>query len=618
MRSAWLLCLLFLVAGVASTRATSASPIPPLFPAQDAPGDPTEDASETDASDDEWDVDSPPWETFEQTLDTDEGTWINLDVSPEGSHVVFDLLGDLYEIPITGGDATALTSGMAWDMQPRYSPDGASIAFTSDRTGKGGKSGDNLWIVDRDGGNPRQVTAESFRLVTAPAWTPDGESLVGRKHFTSRRSLGAGEMWLYHKSGVAGGFTAGVQLTEKPNDQKDVNEPIFDPTGRYLYYSMDSTQGSTFQYNKDSNGQIYTIHRLDLEKQETETYISGPGGACRPTPSPDGESVAFVRRIGPSTGLHLFDNESGAVRLLYDGLERDNQEAWAIHGVYPSFAWTPDGGSIVFWAGGKIRRIDVESREVTTIPFRVRDTRAVTKAVRFPIEVAPDEFDVHLTQGAQVSPSGDRVVYQALGHLYVKALPDGEPRRLTAQDEHFEFYPSFSRDGRHVVYVTWHDEKLGTVRAVSADGGEGRGIVEAPGHYVEPAFSPDGSRIVYRKVGGGYLTTPLWSRETGIYCVPAAGGEPKLVTRSGARPRFGVGNDRVFLERTRFDPNADNRELYSVDLNGNEELDRNLVGIPTEPFGFSRNARGSFGPPDYADMQFEVAGEPVTLDIELH
>ncbi|MGB1817811.1 MAG: TolB family protein, partial [Rubripirellula sp.] len=359
--------------------------------------------------------------------------------------------------------------GVAWDMQPVYSPDGLEVAFTSDRTGADKKAGDNLWILPLGGAEPKQVTKESYRLLNGASWSPDGKYLVGRKHFTSRRSLGAGEMWMYHRDSIELNSTAGVPLTTRVSDQKDVNEPVFSPDGRYLYYSQDVTPGSDFEYDKDSIKGIYAIKRLDLEKGETETLLRGAGGACRPTPSPDGQQLAFVRRVGAKTALHLFDLKSGAVRLVYDLLERDMQEAWAIHGVYPHFAWMPDGKSIVAWAKGKIRRIDLDDGTAEIIPFHIKDKRAIKPAVRFAQKVGGESFDVKMLRWVSVSPTGDRVVYQALGHIYIRELPDGEPKRLTSQETHFEFCPSFSRDGKYVVYTTWNDATLGSVRIASVD-----------------------------------------------------------------------------------------------------------------------------------------------------
>ncbi|MEE8573743.1 MAG: amidohydrolase, partial [Gemmatimonadota bacterium] len=215
---------------------------------------------ETDADDAVWDVTDPPGPRLEISIDTDEGTWMSVDVSPDGREVVFNLLGDLYVIPIEGGEARVLTSGFGWDMQPRYSPDGRFIAFTSDRAG-----GDNIWIMVRDGSDPKQLTEESFRLLNSPAWTPDSEFIAARKHFTATRSLGAGEIWLYHRTGGDG-----LQMTERPNEQKDVGEPAFSADGKYLYYSRDATPGETFQYDKDSNVGIYRIYRVDRETGEIE------------------------------------------------------------------------------------------------------------------------------------------------------------------------------------------------------------------------------------------------------------------------------------------------------------------------------------------------------------
>jgi imidazolonepropionase-like amidohydrolase/Tol biopolymer transport system component len=512
----------------------------------------------SEKKEDKWDVNNPPGPSTEVPIDVTEGTWLSLDVSPDGKEVAFDLLGDLYTVPITGGEAKALTHDVAWQMQPRYSPDGKTIAFTSDQGG-----GDNLWIMNRDGSNPRAVSKESFRLLNSPAWSPDGEYIVGRKHFTAQRSLGAGEIWLYHRTGGDG-----LQLTKKLNDQKDAGEPAFSPDGRYLYYSQDTTPGKVFEYNKDSNGQIFVIQRLDRKTGKTQAYVTGPGGAVRPTPSPDGKTLAFIRRVRGKSVLHLMDLRSGETWPIFDGLDRDMQETWSIHGVYPSMAWTPDAKSIVFWAGGKIQRLDVASRKVADIPFHVHTTRRVSQAVRFPVDVAPKKFETKMLRWVNVAPKGDRVVYQALGHLWIRDLPNGTPRRLTRQNDHWEIFPAFSRDGRQVVYATWDDDKLGSVRVVPAAGGEGRVVVKQPGQYVEPVFTPDGKQIVFRKIEGGFIRTAAWSAEPGIYRVPATGGDPLLITEEGEQPHFGAESDRLYLLRQADEGKS---QLVSLGLDGKDE-----------------------------------------------
>jgi len=505
---------------------------------------------------------------------------MSLDVSPEGNEVVFDLLGDIYRLPIAGGEAVALTEGVPWDMQPRYSPHGRSIAFTSDRGG-----GDNIWIINRDGTEPRQITKEDFHLLNCPVWTPDSRYIAARKHFTSKRSLGAGEIWLYH---IAGG--EGVQMTQRPNDQKDLGEPAFSPDGRFLYFSQDVTPGKTFEYNKDSNTEIYVIKRLDRQSGDIESFITGPGGSVRPTPSPDGRYLAFIRRVRFKTCLFLHEIESGAQWPIYDDLERDMQETWAIHGVYPGIAWTPDSKSLVFWARGKIHRLDVQTHKVLPIPFKVKTTRRISKALRFPVEIAPPQFKVRMLRWVQVSPDGNQVVFQALGHIYIRDLPDGKPRRLTRQNDHFEFYPSWSRDGKWIVYTTWNDEKLGTVRMVSSQGGEeGKTITSQPGHYVEPVFSPEGEKIVYGKIGADRLRTDTWTHEQGVYWVPIDGGEPQLITKKGSQPQFGAEVNRVYLLDVEPGDPDDRRALVSIELDGSDRrthfISKNAVEFCVSPDG---------------------------------
>ena len=371
---------------------------------------------------------------------------------------------------------------------------------------------------------------------------------------------------MYHVSG--GG---GVQMTKRPNEQKDVNDPVFSPDGRYLYYDRDATGGRYFEYNKDSSGQIYIIERLDRETGDIVKVAGGPGGAARPTPSPDGRWLAFVRRVDYGTTLFLKDLRSGAERMIASGLERDNQEVWALHGVYPGMAWTPDAKSIVYWDDGHIKRVDVSTGQRSEIPFRVRATKKIAEAVRPPQVVAPDRFDVKMLRSVTVSPRGDRVAYVALGQLWVKALPSGKPRRLTRGADRFSHHPSFSRDGRTIVYATWNDRTLGDVRIISAKGGRPNVITRRPGHYMHPKLSPDGKTVVFRRASGGYLRDPRYSDEPGLYRVPAKGGKAERLVKKGQTPHFGQRSDRFFFLRAKGDETSDTRELVAFDLRTRKE-----------------------------------------------
>ncbi|MDZ7644489.1 MAG: amidohydrolase family protein [Woeseiaceae bacterium] len=512
-------------------------------------------AAEDDDS--EWDVESIPGESRRVEIDVTSGTWMSLDVSPDGDTVAFDLLGDIYVLPIEGGDARAVHSGLSWSMQPRFSPDGEQIAFTSDAGG-----GDNIWIMQADGSEPRQLTKEDFRLLNNPTWSPGGDYIAARKHFTTERSLGTGEIWLYH---VGGG--AGVAAVERPDEdhQKELGEPAWSPDGRYIYFSMDTTPGGTFVYAQDSNAQIFEIRRHDLQTGRTTGFVTGAGGAVRPEPSPDGNWLAFVRRLEGRSALFLKDLTTGAETPVYEDLDSDMQEVWGVHGLYPNMDWTPDSESLVFWAGGKIRRLDIDTGEVRTIEFRVRDTRTVYTPPRPETDVAPATFDTRMVRNASVSPDGSRIVFESLGRLYVKALPGGDPRLLTSDaGGDFEYFPSWSRDGSHVVFVRWNDADLGHIHSVRAGGGRSRRLTKQPGHYLSPRFSPNGERIVYELTDGGFLTSPDWSIETGIFEIPASGGAARRITADGSDPQFGARDDRLFVTRRENGTSA----LVSVDLNG--------------------------------------------------
>ncbi len=503
-----------------------------------------------------WDVNAKHGPSSDVEFETTEGTWMAVDVSPDGKWIVFDLLGDIYLMPSTGGDAKLLTGGPAYDVQPRFSPDGKKIAFTSDRDGL-----DNLWIMDIDGKNLKQITKEKERQVNNPVWTTDGLYLVGRKHYRNTRSLGAGEMWLYH---IGGG--GGLQLTKRRNWQQDAGEPCVSPDGRYLYYSEDVSGGGDFEYNRDPYGVIYAIQRLDRTTGKTEQYISGAGGSARPQVSPDGKTIAFVRRVRLNTVLYLHDMESGKETPLFDRLNHDQQEAWAIFGVYPGFSWTPDGKNLIIWAKGKIWKINVQTKQASEIPFKAKVKQTIAEAVRFPQEVAPEKFGVKMLRWVTVSPDQKSVIYSSLGKLWVRPLPDGTPKRLTKDEKNLEMFPGFSPDGKWITYTTWSDADLGAIWKVQSDGRNPLKLTSAKGTYEEPSFSRDGKRIVYHKTGGDGLRGNLYSKEQGIYWMTSDGGKATLITEEGSRPVFNKNGDRIFLLSAEGEKTA----LISIGLSGEQ------------------------------------------------
>jgi Tol biopolymer transport system component len=306
---------------------------------------------------------------------------------------------------------------------------------------------------------------------------------------------------MYHLGGGDG-----VKLVKRPSEayQKELGEPVLSPGGKSIYYTRNTTPGDTFEYAQDANGEVFAIERFDIASGETVRIAGGAGGAVRPAPSPDGKYLAFVKREREKSKLYLMDLASGAQKKIYDALDLDMQEAWAVHGVYPMLDWTPDSKSVVFWAGGRIRRVTTDGA-ASIIPFRVNDDRVVVDPPRPTVDVAPDTVKTMMPRFASVSADGRTAVFESLGKLYVKSLPDGAPRRLTGSDAGREIFPSFSQDGKRIVYVSWTDDGLGTIRVSSAGGGKGSTVTSKPGIYRRPRFSPDGVTIVFEKSASGYL-----------------------------------------------------------------------------------------------------------------
>ena len=509
-----------------------------------------------------WNVNTPhkDWKYNTFNLNTTEGTWMNLDISPDGKTIVFDMLGDIYKMPISGGKATILRSGLAFEVQPKFSPNGKYISFTSDAEG-----GDNIWVMTADGKDAKSITKEKFRLLNNAVWTADGKSLVARKHFTSQRSLGAGEMWQYPLSG-----SAGLKLTTRKNDQQDVNDPSISSDGKYLYYAEDMYPGGYFQYNKDPNKQIYVINQYNFETGKIERITGGPGGAARPVISKNGKLLAFVKRVRTKSVLYIHELETGKEWPVYENLSKDQSEAWAIFGVYPHFSWTPDNKDIIVWAQGKINKINIESKQITNIPFQINQEIKLAKTHRVKRKVFEEEFTSKMIKNAQTSPDEKTIIFTSLGHIYKKELPEGIPKRITTLTD-FEAEPSFSSDGKSILFVTWNDEKLGAIYTINLDGSGLKKISKEKGIYRTPSYNSSDSQITYRKESGNGDQGFDYTKKTGIYIANADGSKPKRVSKSGEFPIFSANDKRIFFQTGGSFFGGLTKKLKSVNLIGKDE-----------------------------------------------
>lgn len=467
-------------------------------------------------------------------LTTDQGTWLSVDVSPDGQTVVFDLLGDLYTVPLEGGEATRITDGLAFDAQPRFSPDGSKVLFLSDRSG-----GENLWTLDLATGDTTQITKGNGGSWMSPDWTRDGEYVVASKGETR---LGVVKLWIGH---VEGG--SGKVLLEEPDNLKTVGAAV-SPDGRWIWYARRS--GS---WNYNAQLPQYQLAVYDRNTGESYSRTSRYGSAFRPTLSPDGRWLVYGTRHEDQTGLRIRDLDTGDERWLAYPVQRDEQESIADRDVYPGMSFTPDSREVVASYGGRIWRIPVDGSEPEAVPFQVDEEVAIGPELSFDYPIEDTEtFTVRQIRDAVPSPDGTRLAFTALDELWVMDFPGGEPRRIE-QEGTVQAQSAWSPDGRWIVYTAWSPEG-GHLYRVRGDGsGSPQRLTEMPATYESPAWSYTRDRIValrtpartFREATGPGFS----SSETDIVWIPADGGEATLVAPSEGRssPHFVKGTDRIYL-----------------------------------------------------------------------
>lgn len=473
-----------------------------------------------------------------------------------GGQIVFDLLGDIYTMPVTGGKPTALISGVPWTTQPHFSPDGKYLVYTSDESGC-----DNIWIYSFDLGRSMQVTYEPYFYVSNAKFKNSTHIVANKWHLVLDRGIAGGEIWEFalptdwsnplpwgdrwHKN-------EGVMLAGRTNAyaQFGPEEPFFDmSSGRYLYYSRNMVDTRSWTYNKDPHAGIYSILRVDTLNPSADPVVitGGPGGAARPVLSPDGATLAFVRRTVFQTSLMLRNMTSGNEIQLFNLGYQDQQESWAPCGVFPSFSFLAgsDGfaSTIIVWGAGNIWAVPLPTSidspvtapvAATIIPFDVEITRNVAPVVRSAHnpkqgwDATSNTFITHVALHASISPSNTNITFSSLGQIYIASL--NADRSITAP-ESFGVYNPYNQDPNDTLFywpsvnwaskmlarTGWNDGQYGWVEIVDLRHLTGRTITTLPGRYVKPMFNQQGNRIIYGKAGGDSATGDRNSHMPGIY-----------------------------------------------------------------------------------------------------
>jgi Tol biopolymer transport system component len=508
------------------------------------PAPAAEDAKENAKKDEKKDQPLPLKPSRNVDFKTSEGTWLSLDISPDGKTLVFDLVGDLYSMPFSGGEARKLTSGMAYNTQPRFSPDGKKITFVSDRGGS-----ENVWIADSDGSNPKQLSQDEQSEFSSPVWTPDGYYVIAAR--TPQFPIGAAELWMYH---VKGG--AGVQVTKShvkpdtsPRKWTNAVGPSLSKDGHFLYYAARKNPEGFYNVVFP----LSQIVRRNLITGDEDIVTDSPGSAMRPEISPDGNLLVYATRTETETGLRIRDIKNGEEHWLKYPVQRDDQESLFTSDFLPNYAFTPDGADLVAAYGGKIHRISVATSADTEIPFTAKISRELGPDLNLAMRVEEGPVQLRLVQQPVQSPDGKRLAFSALTHLYVMDIPGGTPHRLTTATTP-EFMPAWSPDGQWIAYVTW-TQGGGQIWKIHADGsGNPEQLTRVSAYYRDLSFSPDGKRIVaIRAPRQGHVeqfdewdATPV---NLDLIWLPSDGGDTSLIlpARGAVHPHFGPDPDRVYV-----------------------------------------------------------------------
>ncbi|MEO8072574.1 MAG: PDZ domain-containing protein, partial [Acidobacteriota bacterium] len=376
------------------------------------------------------------------------------------TNIVFGYGGDLWSVARSGGDAKRLTTGIGVEMNPYFSPDGNSIAFTGDYDGN-----TDVYVIPANGGVPKRLTYHPA-IDEVSGWTTDGKSVM----FASTRNSSSNYARLYTIPVTGGGLPTEIPLPM-------ANRGWLSPDGNYIAYEPLSQWQEDWKHYRGGQTQPIWIAKLadsTIEKVPRENS----NDKC---PMWMGDKVYFLSdRNNGVVSLFVYDTKSKQVEQIIDNKGLDIKYASA------------GAGAIVYEQFGTIYTLDAGSKSPKKVDIRVAGDFA---GIRPRFEKVGSRI-----VNAAISPTGIRAVFEARGEIISAPADKGDARNLTNTTSVMERDPAWSPDGKYIAYFS--DESgeytlhlrdqtgMGDVKKFPL--GEGK-----TGFYSSPVWSPDSKKIAY-------------------------------------------------------------------------------------------------------------------------
>ncbi|KAJ6500727.1 hypothetical protein C8R45DRAFT_1210456 [Mycena sanguinolenta] len=387
----------------------------------------------------------------------------------------------------------------------------------------------------------QRVTNETYRWLSEPRFHPSGSHIIATKWYTSGRSLGAGEGWQYtvpelgdNKTIAVGSGARVVGRTLPPGWSNEQYEDQQIGPEQFIWRGEDSVIFSKnvrdqyeYSYSKDAHKGIYSIFSFNISTQTTETLVgASPGGASRPELSPDGRTLAFVRRDRDHELLVFKDLHTGTIHHIWDGLTYDLSIISAPMGTYPSFSFTPSGDAVIIWAAGQIYSVPITTN---TFGERIADPSRAPAPIRFTAHIekrlaqtVAGTFDLVGTETAanqrvtafkemRADTKGRRVVFQAAGVTYVQHLGKTSTIRVPVLHGAAPYYsPEWVPGDDLIIHARWSDTNFTTFEVADLAAEKAYEVAGLPlGRYFSAVVcgrTGRHRRIAFLKTGGGPLT----------------------------------------------------------------------------------------------------------------